>query len=129
MSLEEEALRNAGTHPVARSKEAKPPSTFDRLVRFVATVLLLGLLTVVYWVPMALMDGYFAAAFVLAVLTMLGAGVASRLYHLRVRVQALEAVLDDEDRRAPTSPVPLTTGVPSAPTSQPGTLEEIQNKP
>lgn len=123
MSLEEEALRNAGTNTVPRSREPKPPRTFDRFVRGVATLLLLGLLTVVYWVPMALMEGYFAAAFVLAVLTMLGAGVASRLYHLRVRVQALEAVLDDQDQRAPTAPAPPT------PTPQLGRSEEVQHKP
>ena len=122
MSLEEEALRagNVGPKPAPR-----PPRTWDRVVRFIATVLLLGVLSVVYWIPMELL-GVFAAAIVLAALTMLGAGVASRLYHLRIRVEALEAVLDDQDH-LPKASTPPPAPSPSVP--EPPRLEEVEKQP
>lgn len=121
MSLEEEALRagNVGPKPKPR-----PPRTWDRFVRFIATVVLLGILTVVYWIPMELLGG-FAAAIVLAVLTMVGAGVASRLYHLRIRVEALEAVLDDRDHL----PKPAAAPAPATRPEPPRPLEEVEKQP
>ena len=123
MSLEDEALKDAGTPQSRAPSPTRPPRTFDRFIRVIATLLLVGILTVMYWIPLELMNGYIAAALVLAVLTILGAGLASRLYHLRVRVQALEAVLDDEDRRREHHP-PTQPEIPAKPP-----LEEIQNQP
>lgn len=123
MSLEEEALKNSSASRSEGRRTERPPRTFDRFVRVVATLMLVGILTVIYWIPLELMDGYIASAFVLAILTILGAGVASRLYHLRVRVQALEAILDDEIRRKelPAAPSSQTVAAPA--------LEEIQKQP
>lgn len=115
MSLEEEALKSA---PPRGPRAERPPTAFDRLLRFAAALLLLGVLSVVYWIPMALVGGS-AAAIVLAVLTMLGAAVASRLYHLRNRVTTLEGLLETH-----TAPRPIDG---SREELQP--LEEVEKKP
>ena len=123
MSLEDEALRDA---PV-RAGRAAPARTFDRFVRSVATVLLLGVLTAVYWVPMQLLGGL-ASAIVLAALTMLGAGLASRLYHLRIRVQALESVLNGHDRPSPSPPMQVATQPSAVSATGTPTSKEIQEQ-
>lgn len=119
MSLEEEAMKGGNVGP---RRNMKPPTRWDWFVRAIATALLLAILTVVYWIPMELLGG-FAAALVLAALTMLGAGVASRLYHLRIRVDALEAVLDDRDH------LPKTPTPPAPSAAEPSRLEEVEKQP
>src|SRR5688500_14589632 len=92
-------MRNAPEHGTTTRR---PATRFDGLVRVVATILLLIILTVALWVPVELV-GSFGTAFVLAGLTLLGAAMASRLYHLRIRVDAIERTLD-EPRPAPAAP-------------------------
>jgi hypothetical protein len=123
MSLEADAMKDA---PPISVPSRRPPRTFDRLVRVVATLLLFAMLSVVYWIPMQLLGG-FAAAIVLAALTMVGAGVASRLYHLRIRVSALEAALDDADRRAPSAEPAAALDAEAR--HEQNRLEEVQKEP
>jgi hypothetical protein len=122
MSLEDEALK--GSTVTTRSAPQKP-RPFDWAVRVIATILLFGVLTVVYWVPMQLLGG-FASALVLAALTMVGAAVASRLYHLRIRVETLETLLEGHDHALKDVPAVDTT-MPKR--HEQNRLEEIQKEP
>lgn len=110
-------MRNAPEHGTTKRRAA---TRFDGLVRVVATLLLLVILTVALWVPVELV-GSFGTAFVLAGLTLLGAAMASRLYHLRIRVEAIERTLA-EPRPTPVTPTQATSPPRKAEEEAPVTL-------
>lgn len=88
MSLEEEALRARG--PSTPPMPAAVSRRGDPLVRFLALLILVALLSAAFWVPLYFLHPI-GAAVVLAGLTIGGAAIASRLRELRRRVDALEA--------------------------------------
>lgn len=79
-------------------RASRRPTTWDRLARLIALAMLVVILTVVYWVPFQLVGAWGAAA-VLAILTLSVVSMASRMWALRRRVEALESRNAPEDQK------------------------------
>jgi hypothetical protein len=115
MSLEAESLKSRA--PTFRPTP-RPPTAFDRFTRLIALLVLIAALTFVYWVPFQLV-GATGAALVLAILTIVGARLASRVYELRKRLDAIEAKI---------TPAPEATQ-PTASSSASALSEKVEHKP
>lgn len=108
MSLEEEAERQRAGPPPRERTTVHMSKTWDRLFRVVALLILTVAAFATMYVPVVLLAPWGLLA-VLA-LTVLGlVAVGGRLHELRVRVDALEEVLEDltgDDEEEPPRPVP-----------------------
>jgi hypothetical protein len=69
---------------------------FDRLARIIALLALVVILTVIYWIPLGLLQSELAVPAVLAILTLVLINMGSRLHSLRQRVEELQAAPEPE---------------------------------